>query len=412
MTEKKTSHANMLSFEEARVRILSGFQPVTQTMSLPLEESLGRILSQPVVAGLHVPNHDNSAMDGFAVRHQDLPPGSAVRLRVVAQLPAGSTYSGVLGAGEAIRIMTGAPIPSGADCVIMQEECQRDGEGVVVSAKPAKPGQHIRRAGEDILRGAQVLAQGHRLRPADLGLLASLGLNEVQVFRKVRVAVLSTGDEVVRAGQPLGLGQVYDSNGPALRAALRAMGVTVVDLGVVGDEESLIEETLMAISGDVDLILSTGGVSVGDFDLVGEVLKKRGAVEFWKVAMKPGKPQVYGRLGGAIFFGLPGNPVSGLTVFYLMIRPALLRLMGGGEWPMKRLQCRFQGSFSKNHSRMEFPRGVVHFDSDPPWVEGAGAQGSGILTSFSRANALIVLPEGPVQLTTGDKVNVWMLSDD
>ncbi|HIJ83277.1 MAG: molybdopterin molybdotransferase MoeA [Magnetococcales bacterium] len=411
MVDKLAGMETMLSFEEAGEKILAGMVAVTETEVVDLEHLPGRVLAGDVTAGMNVPNHDNSAMDGYAVRSVDLAGTGEVRLRVVSDLAAGGYHSSILNQGEAVRIMTGAPIPPGADAVVIQEICRRNQDWVTVPCG-CKPGEHVRSAGEDMKVGDKIFATGRRLRPADVGVLAAQGISQGRVFRRIRVAVLSTGNEVVEIASPIRPGQVYDSNRAGLKAALRAMGCEVMDFGIVGDHLATIETALERASHTADAIISTGGVSVGDYDLVRLALENKGNVNFWKVAMKPGKPQAYGRLGRAAFFGLPGNPVSGLTVFYLLIRPALFRLMGGGTWPKKMFQATFKGHFSKKHSRKEFLRAIVRFTVDGVNVETTGPQGSGILTSLSAANALIVIPEGPVTITSADRVTVWMIDDD
>ncbi|MBF0156622.1 MAG: molybdopterin molybdotransferase MoeA [Magnetococcales bacterium] len=400
----------MISFEEAGRRVLDGITPVAESAEVAVTEALGRVLAHSILAPFAVPNHDNSAMDGYGVRFQDLAHEEKTTLTVVADLPAGSRLSTPLGQGEAVRIMTGAPIPEGCDCVVMQEEVERQGNLVTIP-----PGQksraHIRPAGEDLAQGSVVLERGRRLGPADLGLLASLGLTTVPLFRRLRVALLSTGNEVIVPGDPLAPGQVYDSNRTALRGALTALGVEVIDLGLVGDDRRELAARLDEGS-DADALITTGGVSVGDHDLVKEILAESGAIHFWKVAMKPGKPQAYGRLGRAHFFGLPGNPVSGLVVYLTLVKPALLKLMGAIVEPPRRCRLPFRGHLRKKHGRLDFTRGRVHFAGEEAWVESTGPQGSGILSSLSRANALIILPEGPVELNDGDTVTIQWIDYD
>ncbi|MBF0605086.1 MAG: molybdopterin molybdotransferase MoeA [Nitrospirae bacterium] len=411
MGKETSQQGEMISFDAAREKMLSGIHRVTETEIVELEHLLGRVLAEDVPARLDVPNHANSAMDGYAVRSADLAGMGEVRLRVVSDLAAGGYFTPELGPGEAVRIMTGAPIPWGSDQVVIQEVCYRDQDGVRLPCG-VKPGDHVRQAGEDMRVGDCVLRGGKRLKPADIGILAAQGIDQVAVFRRVRVAILSTGNEVVEVTTPLRPGQVHDSNRAGLKAALRVLGCEVLDFGIVGDDLGTIEKALERASHEADAIISTGGVSVGDYDLVRLALENRGTIDFWKVAMKPGKPQAYGRLGQAVFFGLPGNPVAGLTVFYVLIRPALFRLMGGGKWPNKVLKATFKGHFAKKHLRREFLRGILTFEPEGLGVEMTGPQGSGILTSMSRANALIVLPEGPVTVTSGDLVDVWMMDDE
>ncbi|MEO5346945.1 MAG: molybdopterin molybdotransferase MoeA [Magnetococcus sp. YQC-9] len=401
----------MIGFDEAFAQVMAETRPVEDVVRVRVEEGLGRVLASPVIAADDVPNHANSAMDGYAVFTGDLSATGSTPLTVVADLPAGDRLEKPLGAGEAIRIMTGAPIPPGCDCVVMQERVQRDGERVVIPAG-CLPNDNIRPAGEDIRAGSVVLPKGCRLRPVHLGLLTSLGFAEIEVFRQPVVAVLSTGNEVVEVGEPLAPGQVYDSNRSALRAALTALGVKVLDLGLVRDDREALARVFARAGAEADAVISTGGVSVGDYDLVKEVLLGQGSIHFWQVAMKPGKPQAYGRLGNARFFGLPGNPVSGLTVFMLIVRPALLKLMGATEEPPRRMRATFRGILNKKHNRRDFLRGIAHFSESGVWVETTGPQGSGILTSVAKANVLILLPEEPVRLNDGDPVTIQWIEQD
>ena len=406
----------MVPFDVAKKRVLEQVGQFSRSLhqeidreELPLPQALGRVLAQAILAPNHVPNHDNSAMDGYAVRSSDLSNAVTTLVRVVADLPAGARILVPTESGEAVRIMTGAPIPVGCDCVIMQELVQRQGEFIVIPPMAGVSGQHIRPAGEDISQGAEVFAPGRRLSAADLGLLTSLGLTSVPVFRRIRVGLLSTGNEVVETGVPLTAGQVYDSNRSALKAALSQLPVDILDLGLVQDDRGAIEAALKKGGEEADALITTGGVSVGDYDLIKEVLQKEGSIDFWKVSMKPGKPQAYGQWGRAHFFGLPGNPVSCLTVYLLIVKPALLKMMGATEEPEITFLARFRGGWEKQHNRREFLRGVVHFTEETPWVEVTGAQGSGVLTSLSKANAFIILPEEPAQWLDGAWVTVQLI---
>ncbi|MBF0609972.1 MAG: molybdopterin molybdotransferase MoeA [Magnetococcales bacterium] len=398
----------MISFSEARSRILEQVNPISQMENIPVQKAAGRILAKSVVAAHAVPNHDNSGMDGYAVRFADLAKEIPTTLRVTADLPAGSRLERTVGPGEAIRIMTGAPIPDGCDCVVMQEVVTRQGAEVTIPPGQ-KIKQNVRPAGEDMQEGQEVMHPGRRLSPADVGLLTTLGFNEIIVYRRIKVGVLSTGNEVVEPPTPLLPGQVYDSNRMALLAALQSMGVETLNMGLVGDDRNAIAGALRRGAQECDAILTSGGVSVGDFDLVKEVLQDIGSIHFWKVAMKPGKPQAYGQLGQATFFGLPGNPVSSLAVFLLMVRPALFRLMGAEPQPEKRLMLPFRGTHHKKHDRMDFLRGVVYFQPEGAWVTLSGGQGSGILSGMANANALIALPESPLSIADGDLVPVWLI---
>jgi molybdopterin molybdotransferase len=408
--------AEVRSFFAARQQILASLdhpQPVRTTELVTLGQALGRVLAGPVVATVAVPGYDNSAMDGYGVRVADLSATAETLLSLGAVLPAGVASHQPLAPGTAVRIFTGAPVPAGCDAVVMQEQVRRAGEQVVIPPGVI-PGQNIRRAGEDIAAGRVVLPQGRRLRPPDIGLLAAIGLDRVPVYGRLTVAVLSTGDELVAPGSPLQPGTIHESNRPTLIAALQALGVRVLDLGIVGDDRELLAASLQRGAAEADVLISSGGVSVGDYDLVREVVDTLGVIDFWTVAMKPGKPQAYGRLGRAWFCGLPGNPVSSLAVFLLLVRPALLKLMGAQEEPVRRLWLPLTGpSIHRTASRhagfIEFQRGVVHFDADEARVETTGAQGSGILTSMAQANAFLVLPDTVTELHAGDRVETWLI---
>ncbi|MBF0632475.1 MAG: molybdopterin molybdotransferase MoeA [Magnetococcales bacterium] len=398
----------MISFDEARTRVLE-HTPVMDTIEVrAVTDALGWILATPITAPFNVPNADNSAMDGYGVRHEDLDPHHPVPLKIVANLPAGDRLNTPLQPGEAVRIMTGAPVPLGCNCVVPREDVDSS-PGQVVVPPGQKRNANIRFAGEDMVQGTRVLTQGRRLGPVDLGLLTSLGLVEVPVFRKPVVALLSTGNEVMAAGTPLKPGWVYDSNRTSLRAALSSLGVEVLDLGLVPDQREAITDALTRGGQQADAIISTGGVSAGDFDLVKPVLRELGEIVFWKVAMQPGKPQAYGKLGRAMFFGLPGNPVACLVVYHLIVRQALLKMMGAAPMPLPIMTLPFRGQVKKKTGRMNFLRGRVHFGAPEPFVETTGPQGSALLTSMAMANALIMIPEEVSLLQDGDQVTVLLL---
>ncbi|MBF0108006.1 MAG: molybdopterin molybdotransferase MoeA [Magnetococcales bacterium] len=411
MDESLEKEGRKISFAEARERMRASVVAVSETETVSLEQAPGRILALDVVARIDVPNHANSAMDGYAVVHGDLSGTGRVRLKVVREVAAGGFSSIPLGRGEAVRIMTGAPIPPGADAVVIQEVCRHEGDWVEVPCGVSLA-ENIRAAGEDMKVGDELLTAGRRLRSGDVAVLAAQGIDRVAVFRRIRVAILSTGNEVVSVPGTLRPGQVHDSNRAGLKAALGLQGCDVLDLGIVADDREAIETVLERAALDADVIISTGGVSQGDYDWVHRALARKGTVDFWQVAMKPGKPQACGRLGRAVFFGLPGNPVSGLTVFHLLIRPALFHMMGCRSWTQRVVEAVFSGRFSKKHGRKEFLRAVLHLSREGPRVELTGPQGSGIVTSLSRANAFIVLPEGPVAISDGDRVEVWLMEDE
>lgn len=345
-----------LSVEQARLRILAHADPVTGTERVAIRQGLARVLSDDVISPINVPPRTNSAMDGYAVQGADLPAEGEVSLRIIGESYAGTPYGGPLGSGEAVRIMTGGVMPMGSDSVVIQEQVVATGDVLRVGSGH-RTGQNVRATGEDLAEGEVALCAGRLLTPADLGLLASLGFAEIGVRRRPRVAFLSTGDELRGIGTPLDEGQIYDSNRYTLYAMLSRMGVDLLDLGVVGDDKGALEETLTAAAGDADVVISTGGVSVGEADFTREILARLGQVGFWKIAMKPGRPLAFGQLGSTLFFGLPGNPVAVMVTFHQFVRPALLRL-AGAETPdqFARLTAVCSERLRKRAGRAEFTR--------------------------------------------------------
>ncbi len=396
-----------LKLGEALARILEDVTPVAGTEAIPVRAALGRILDADVVAPIDVPAHTNSAMDGYAVRAADLLSDAETRLDVIGVAAAGKPFEKKVGAGQCVRILTGAPVPGGADTVVMQEHVTRDADVAVVRAGQ-KPGLHVRQAGEDIARGDVAMAAGVMLRPAELGMLASIGVGEVSVRRRPRVAFFSTGDELRNVGEPLGAGQIYDSNRYTIYGMLTRIGVEALDMGVVRDEPADVERALARAAAQADAVVTSGGVSVGDADHVTAVLEKTGSVGFWKVAMKPGRPIAFGRIGDALFFGLPGNPVSAMVTFYQLVQPALQALAGMPDaGPPLTMTAISAEALRKKAGRREFQRGVLTRDGDGhPVVRRAGQQGSGVLSSMSAANCFIVLPEDAGPVAAGDEVAV------
>ncbi len=393
--------------DEARRRIVETVAPVTGHERLPIRAALGRVLAEQVTARIDVPGHDNSAMDGYALHSRALEHGGTVALRVVGTSWAGTPYTGTLGPGECVRIFTGAVMPPEADTVVIQELVEREGDVIRFDATRQRKGQNVRAAGEDLRAGEAVLTPGRRLTPADLGLLASVGVGEVTVRRRPRVAFFSTGDELRSIGEPLAPGQIYDSNRYTLHGMLTRAGVELLDMGVVPDRPEAIHAAFQEAAESADALLTSGGVSVGEADYVKDALDALGEVRFWKVAIKPGRPLAFGRVGKAWFFGLPGNPVSVMVTFYLFARPALQRM--AGEPPSEPLQIRVPcaSRLRKRPGRMEFQRGVLERDPHGRWtVRATGPQGSGILTSMSEANCLIVLPLESDGVGAGESVDV------
>ena len=394
--------------DRARQFIVERLMPVVGTEHLPILEALDRVLAEDVVSPMNVPGHDNSAMDGYALRHADLAGSGATTLDIAGTAYAGKPFDGHAGPGQCVRIMTGAPIPAGCDCVVMQENVLAE-DGKATVGPGHRLGQNIRRAGEDLAKGAVALAAGRLLRPSDLGLLASLGIGKVEARRRLRVAIFSTGDELVPIGQPLGDGQIHDSNRYGLHGLLRRLGCEVVDLGLVRDDPAALDIALRDATERADAIITTGGVSVGEADYTREVMTRLGTVLFWKIAMKPGRPLAYGEIGGKSFFGLPGNPVSTMVTFYQFVRDALLRLQGRNPDTLPLFPVRCTSPLKKAPGRTEFQRGILRCE-DGEWVVApTGEQGSGILSSMSRANCFIVLEQDRGRVEAGETVRVQLL---
>jgi molybdopterin molybdotransferase len=394
-----------LSVAQARDILLASVSAVAGWETVPIRAALGRVLMHDVVAPFDVPAHDNSAMDGYAVRAEDLA-GAENRLAVVGTAFAGGAFSGLVGPGQAVRVMTGAVLPRGADSVVVQEVARVEGDQVVLPAVQ-KPGQNVRRAGEDLAAGKAALAAGRKVGPAELGLMASLGFAEVTVRRRPRIAFFSTGDELASIGRPLAPGEVYDSNRYTLFGALTQLGVDVLDMGVVRDDPAVMEQAFAEAAEQADAILTTGGVSVGEADFVKDIMARQGEVRFWKIDIKPGRPMAFGRLGKAWLFGLPGNPVAVMVNFYQIVLDALVKLQGVDPLPPRpSFRVRAAGPIRKLGGRREFPRGVL-FQAGGEWqVRLSGNQGSGVLRSMADANCFIVLAEDQGSVAAGDWVDV------
>ncbi|WP_374352013.1 gephyrin-like molybdotransferase Glp [Limnohabitans sp.] len=388
-------------------------QPVRETESVSPMQALDRILAEDVVSPISVPPHDNSAMDGFAFRGSEMQTGQATRLRVVGTALAGKAWAGSCGAGECVRIMTGAIMPAGLDTVAPQELVQVDGEQVVIPAGLLHTGDNRRLLGEDLMAGRPALSAGTRLTPAACGLIASLGLPQVKVWRRPRVAYFSTGDEILSLGEPPREGAVYDSNRYTVFGLLTRLGCEVIDLGVVKDQPELLEAAFRRAAAQADAVITSGGVSVGEADYTKAMMKKLGDVAFWRIAMRPGRPMAVGRLtaGGhsALLFGLPGNPVAVMVTYAAFVRPALQKLMGWNAPPQPMLRARAVDTMRKKPGRTEYQRGIVERREDGElWVRLTGNQGSGVLSSMVQANGLIVLGHAQPTVQSGDWVDVMM----
>lgn len=395
-----------LSVVEAQRRILAAVAPIEGVEKLALRSALGRVLARDIRALAPVPPADNAAMDGYALRSTDLPSAGTAGLRVVGTAWAGKPFVGVVKAKECVRIMTGAVMPEGADTVVMQEHVAR-GDATITLGSAPRAGENVRRAGEDLQPGALVLASGRRLAPADLGLIASLGIGEVYVRRRLKVAFFSTGDELRSIGEPLPRGAIYDSNRYTLYGMLQRLGADALDLGNVGDAAEELQTALEQAAACADVVVTSGGASVGDADLVLSTLQAIGRLDFWKVAMKPGRPVVFGQVRDAVYFGLPGNPVSVMATFYQFVQPALQRMMGETIVEKLTIKARCTGRFKKKPGRVEYQRGVLSFDEDgQPLVRSTGPQGSGILRSMSEANCFVILPQDCSAVEAGSLVDV------
>lgn len=403
--------ADSLHVNLARQAITASITPITDTSTVPLKQALGRVLAAEIVSPIDVPAHDNSAMDGYALRGSDLT-GSDTTLTVAGKAYAGHPYPQPVGPGECVRIMTGAVIPRGCDTVIPHELTRNANESAVtIPANAIRTGANRRLVGEDLPAGSTALPKGRLLTPSDLGLIASLGIGEVAVMRRLRVAFFSTGDELRSIGQPLDEGSVYDSNRYTLQAMLERVGCEPIDLGVVRDDPSALEATLREASGQADVIITTGGVSAGDADYTKDMMGRLGEVMFWKIAMRPGRPMAFGYLHGdgrqVLFFGLPGNPVAVMATFYFFARDAIYRLAGATPPSLPELRATSAEPIRKRPGRSEFQRGVLLAGSDgQALVRLTGAQGSGILSSMSDANCMVVLDHDAGDIAAGAPVRV------
>ena len=388
-------------------------EPVAQTERVGLFEALDRVLAADLIAPLNVPPHDNSAMDGYAFAGSQLQAGQDLRLRVIGTAYAGAAWQGEVGPGQCVKIMTGAVMPAGLDTVVPLEFTRSEGEAVTLPPGCVQPGDNRRLLGEDLLAGQPALRAGSRLGPAALGLVASLGLAEVTVWRRPKVAFFSTGDEILSLGQAPREGAVYDSNRYTLFGLLTRLGVELIDLGSVKDDPASLEAAFRRAAAQADVVISSGGVSVGEADHTKAIMKQLGDVAFWRIAMRPGRPMAVGRLAqdgrSALLFGLPGNPVAVMVTFLAFVRPALLRLMGARQAQPLRVPALSQEAVRKKPGRTEFQRGIASRALDGSLqVRSTGSQGSGVLRSMAEANCLIRLDHDQGHLAIGDRVELLL----
>jgi molybdopterin molybdotransferase len=401
-----------LPVAKANEVIRSFVSPISGLERLPVRAALGRVLAKDIVSPINVPSHDNSAMDGYAVRNDDLPAGDSVTLTEIGIAYAGREYTGEVGRGECVRVMTGAVMPTNTDTVVIQEAVNVSGKRVTVPAGQ-ETGQNRRLAGEDLQKGKPALKAGRMLRPADIGLIASLGIGEVSVRRKLKVAFFSTGDELVSVGKKLKAGEVYDSNRYTLWGMLQRLGCDVIDLGVVRDDPKKLETAFRKAAASADAVVTSGGVSVGEADFTKQMMAKLGEVVFWKIAMRPGRPMAFGRIRAhgrsAYLFGLPGNPVAVMVTFYHFVRGALLTMMGRNDTDLPLLRARAETAMRKKPGRTEYQRGILELKNGQWSVRLTGAQGSGILRSVSEANCFVVLGHDQGTINAGDYVDVMVM---
>ncbi len=392
---------------QARQQILETINPLTTLERLAVRDALDRVLGTTIISPVNVPSHVNSAMDGYAILGTDLPMEGCTDLSLIGTALAGQPFTGCCQSGQCVRIMTGACLPEGTDTVVIQERVEHVAAGKIRIGTGGQMGQNIRQAGEDVGIGDQVLTPGRRLTAADIGIVASLGIGEVNVIRRPRVAFFSTGDELRSIGELLREGDVYDSNRYSLYAMLKRLNVDLLDLGVVADKPELMREVLQHAAATCDVVITSGGVSVGEADYIKPLLQEMGVMSFWKISMKPGRPLAFGHLDHAVFFGLPGNPVAVMVTFYQFVAPALLRLSGQDPQPAFTLVARCRHTIRKRAGRFEFQRGIMQPVGQGQWqVSNVGQQGSGILTSMSRANCFILLDEHCDGVAAGDQVEV------
>jgi molybdopterin molybdotransferase len=398
---------NAMKIEVARKYIHNFLKANTKTEYVNTEDALNRILGETIISKINVPNYNNSAMDGFAFNLDSLKEKNT--LEVAATILAGDLSKQKFKPGFAAQVMTGSKIPNGTDTVLPFELVKQENDSIVVSKLPTK-GANIRKLGEDIKKNGDVLKKGVFLRPAEVGLIASIGISKIKVFKKIKVSFFSTGDEVVKAGHPIKSGQVYDSNHFTIQSMLKRINVECVDLGIIPDDKKLIEKTFKNAAKVSDAIITTGGVSVGKADFMKDVLKKLGKVLFWKLSIKPGRPMAYGAFKATPYFGLPGNPVAAMITFYQLVQPALKYLMGQDNYKLPMLlKAKCVAPISKRPGRMEFQRGFFTSKNGELSVKPTPHQGSAILSSMSKANCLIVLDIDQKSIKVDDYVNIQLM---
>ncbi len=398
---------HFISVSEVQKRIIKDTEAIKGTEQIALRQALGRVLAKDIIATFDTPPCDNSGMDGYAFKRSDITDQPTLTLKIAGQSFAGHPYNGEISSGEAIRIMTGAQVPEGVDTVVMQEHTEVKGEDTVTITTIPKAFANVRKAGDDLKTGQTFLARGKKISPTDLAFLATQGIAEVRVSRKIRVAFFSTGDELRSIGESLGPGDIYDSNRYSLYGLLKNMDVEMIDMGVIPDDRQLIEEAFTTAGELADAVITSGGVSVGEADFVKETLEKLGQINFWKISMKPGKPLAFGTLGNSLFFGLPGNPVAVIATFYQFVQPALKRMKGQEIVLPLQIKAKTTELLKKRPGRTDFQRGILEqSDSGELTVRNAGMQASHVLTAMSQANCFIIIPAESGSIEVGEMVDV------
>lgn len=398
--------SHLIPVQDAINAMLSQVSPLADTESVDILQAVDRVLTEDIISALNVPGFDNSAMDGYAFRAEDV--SLEQPLELVGSALAGQAFDGEVAAGQCVRITTGAVLPAGADTVIMQEQVEVNVDLQQVRlTKLVKVGDNIRRAGEDIAKQQQVLPAGKRLTPADIGLLASLGIAQVIVRRKLKVAILSTGDELTPPGQPLTEGHIYDSNRYVMHAMLQRLGVDIIDLGLLADDPEAIAGAFKQAMLQADVLVTSAGVSVGDADYTRQILLKMGEIDFWQVAIKPGKPFAFGKLDNCWFFGLPGNPVAAVVTLEQLVQPVLRKMAGEPTSTLPTLlTATCEVALKKRSGRADYQRGWYWQEQGKLYVKTLGSQSSGMLTSIANANCYIVLRQDSGSLNAGSEVNI------
>lgn len=398
--------SNALSVTEAMQRINNLVHEIKDSEPLPIRDALGRILAEDVHSTINVPGHTNSAVDGYAISSADLPVESPKTLNITGTAFAGKPFTQQVQRGQCVRVMTGAKMPPGTDTVIMQEHVQVDNDSIRFNPG-YQSGQNVRHAGEDLKIGQVAISAGKKLTPAELGMLASMGIADIKVRRKLRVAFFSTGNELRSLGETLGEGEIYDSNRYTLHGMLSRLPVDINDMGVIADDPHAMRKAFEQASKTADVVITTGGVSVGEADFVKQVIGEVGNVDFWKLAIKPGRPLAFGKINDAVFFGLPGNPVAVMVTFYQFVQPTLKRIMGQSDINPPRFKVLCTSKLRKKPGRVEYYRGILTTENDGRvTVCKAGMQGSGILSTMSKANCFIVLPADRSTVEPGQLVDI------